>query len=271
MDFSFVFRIIPTLFAKLASLHKGISAKRKAAQGALIQVSARKIHDSTLVQIGANPSFQSSKIKAAYDLFVRQIVKSPALNQAHVPAWISLQSTQIYLQQIANAHIGGAPVPINSRSALIASYMEASGDNAPKAEGFIDLVSSVLVAGLMGEVKDDALSAQIQISATALHRRFDSFDQLITAQYLPEPEWSMNVAHKENEEWLKITLSNSRNARVLFRQYLSPADTNGTIPTISRSELIEGLDRLLVTSPIGGIVAVTGDEGNGKSWLVAQT
>lgn len=253
------------------SLFKKIGAERNAAQDALISEPGRKIHDSTLVHIGANPSYLSDIWRTAYDLIVRQIVKSPALNQAHVPQWMSLSSTQSHLQQLADALIAGAPVPSHSRAALISSYMEASGDNYSRASDFIDLVSSVLVAGLMGGVKDDALSAQLQVSVIALQRRFDNFDQRLAAEDTPEPGWSFDVACKANEEWLKNVFSNSSKAKRRLGQPLSPADTTGAVPSVSRTKLAESLDRLLLESPLGGIVAVTGNEGNGKSWLVAQT
>jgi hypothetical protein len=271
VDFSSVSRVAMSCLAPLMSLFKKIGAKRNAAQDALVQAPGRKIHDSTLVHLGANPLFRSGKWGTAFDLIVRQIVKSPALSQAHVPEWMSLSSTQGHLQQIADAHIAGAPVPSDSCSALISSYMEASGDNYSRASDFIALVSSVLVAGLMGGVKDDALSAQLQISVIALHRRFDNFDQRIALQESPEPGWSFDVACKANEEWLKNVFSNSSKAIKRLGQPLSPADITGPIPSVSRSELTESLDTLLLESPLGGIVAVTGNEGNGKSWLVAQT
>jgi hypothetical protein len=86
------------------SLFKKIGAERNAAQDALVHAPGRKIHESTLVHLGADPSFRSGKWGTAFDLIVRQIVKSPALSQAYVPEWMSLSSTHGHLQQIVAPH-----------------------------------------------------------------------------------------------------------------------------------------------------------------------
>lgn len=271
MDFSFLSRIAVSMFAPILRLYKKFQAVRKAAHDGLVELPADKIHDSTLAIVGADPSPESGRLRVAFDLIVRKVVESPVIGQAHVAEWMSLPTTRSHLKQIADSRIAGAPIPSDIRSELIESYMNASGDNKSRSSDFVDLVSSVLVASLMSEVKDDALSAQLQISFTALQRRFDKFDQLFAPQELPESGWSFDVACKANEEWLSNVFGNASKAKKRLGQPISPADINRSVLSVSRTELMECLDKRLLDSPLGGIVAVTGSEGNGKSWLVAQS
>ncbi|MDB5791093.1 MAG: hypothetical protein JWQ80_1117 [Massilia sp.] len=270
MNFLSFSRIAASCIASLMGFWKKVGAERRAAQDGLTQEPSKKIHSSTFVHVGASASDYSGNWTKMYDLVVRNFVRSEALKQAHVPEWINLSLTQARFEEVANATIARAPTPLAVREELISSYMSASGENYSRSSDFVDLVSSVLVAGLLSGVKDDALSAQLQISVMALNRRFDSFDEQLKAKEIPEPGWSFDEACKANKSWLLNAFSNRSKARMRLGQALCPADTSDTVSPISRSALTDSFDRLLVNSPPGGVIAVTGNEGNGKSWLVAQ-
>src|SRR6185312_10922278 len=73
-----------------------------------------------------------------------------------------------------------------------------------------------------------------------------------------------------NQEWLIKVFSSKRQARRFLRQALSPGD-KAAGEAAARSALVNKLDPLLTGKPDGEVAVVLGDEGAGKSWLVAQS
>ena len=87
---------------------------------------------------------------------------------------------------------------------------------------------------------------------------------------LQESILGMSTARKANTKWLTETFSNKQLARERFGQSLAPQDgTNKAV--LLRDDLVAELRPFLTGEPNGKILCVLGDEGNGKSWLVAQS
>ena len=73
-----------------------------------------------------------------------------------------------------------------------------------------------------------------------------------------------------NGRWLRETLSNRRLAKSRFGQVLTPLEHGGP-PVQSRSLLFNSLQAAVQAPPADRLIAVLGDEGNGKSWLVMKS
>lgn len=263
MDLSTIFRSLSSLVAPLLVWGKKLRAKRTAACKLGPAYSPiDELHEATLVHLGASSSSEAGW-KRAIEVLERALVQPEFFAWQHVLEWLNLAENQRRLKRLAEARIASASEPPDDRTALVASYMEAAGEHSRFAENLIDTTVNVLVVGVLGSVKDDALAALIQVSMRALHQRFDE-------QELPEPNWSLDIACKANTDWLLNAFSNRNKSKIRFGQPLSPADTAASICPISRTALMERLETLLIKSPYGGVVALTGDEGNGKSWLVTQ-
>lgn len=87
---------------------------------------------------------------------------------------------------------------------------------------------------------------------------------------LREPTLGMATARQANAEWLTKTFSSRQLARERFGQPLSPSDAaNGAV--LPRDNLVAELSPFLTGKPNQEILCVIGDEGHGKSWLVAQS
>lgn len=230
-----------------------------------------ELDKETFVHLGAGSSPTEASWEKILKLFNHRLVRSEPFSKAHVTEWLDLPDTQSRIQRLAHARITAAAEPLDDRLALIHSYIEASGEHCKLAEDFVDHTVKVLVAGIRGAVRDVALGAQLQISVRALQQRFDDILSRLDNEVAPESGWSLGVAYKANSEWLLNTFSSRNKAKIRFGQPLSPADAKTSVIPMSRVELTERLEALLKESPHGGVVALTGDEGNGKSWLVAQT
>ena len=87
---------------------------------------------------------------------------------------------------------------------------------------------------------------------------------------LRDPTLGMATARQTNAKWLTDTFSSKQLARERFRQPLSPSDAaNGSV--LHRENLVAELHPFLTGEPNRRILYVIGGEGNGKSWLVAQS
>jgi hypothetical protein len=266
---AFLSRLLAPLVGPALAFFKKASLKRAAASGETVTPSPiSEIDRETLVHLGAE---EVSGWKTISDLITRRIVQSEAFTLPHVRSWLSSADTQTRLKRLSHARIAAAPELSEDHEALVTSYMLESGEHRHLAEDLIDLTVKVFVAAVFGGVKDDSLSAQLQISVSALQQRFDRLHHQIESQDLPEPGWSLATACRANSDWLLSTFSSRARAKVNLGQKLSPADPAGATEAVFRDDLVEQLGALLVDLPLGGVLALTGDEGNGKSWLAAQS
>lgn len=78
------------------------------------------------------------------------------------------------------------------------------------------------------------------------------------------------TARKANTKWLTETFSSKQLARRRFGQFLSPLDETNRVVHF-RDNLVAELHPFLTGKQSGEILCVLGGEGNGKSWLVAQS
>ncbi|PZN98329.1 MAG: hypothetical protein DCF30_14420 [Hyphomicrobiales bacterium] len=86
---------------------------------------------------------------------------------------------------------------------------------------------------------------------------------------LDGPAMAARMAEKANAEWLMAVFSDRRRARLRLGQALSPLG-DGVPKLLPRSGLVESLTPCLSQPADGKTTFVLGDEGCGKSWLVAQ-
>ena len=135
------------------------------------------------------------------------------------------------------------------------------------------LASAHLTAGefLERNVPTTGLAAK---AISALERLSETADLALIGQTVLQQLRAASVAAplalKANGRWLRETLSNSRLAKDRLGQVLSPLESGGP-PALSRSVLLEELRAAVQAPPTDRLVAVLGDEGNGKSWLAINS
>lgn len=270
MDISTISRILSPLVGLISGFLKKPLAEHTAVLGPAAAFSSiGELDKETFVHLGVS-SFAEAGWQRVFQIFLRSLVLAEPFSLPHVHEWLDLADTQRRLQHLAHARIACAAQPSGDRVALVESYMRVSGEHPSYAENIIDHAVEVLVAGVLGAAKDRALVGVLQVNMHALQKCFDDVKMRLDAQALPELGWSLDIAYKANTEWLLNAFSSRSKAKTRFGQPLSPADTTGFVNPMSRTELTERFEALFTELPIGGVVALTGDEGNGKSWLVAQ-
>jgi len=87
---------------------------------------------------------------------------------------------------------------------------------------------------------------------------------------LRQPSIAPAFALKDNIAWMSQAFSDQKQARAVFGQALSPEDAS-IASTIDRSNLRTKLGNTLFAKPDGSVIAILGADGNGKSWIFAQT
>jgi hypothetical protein len=124
---------------------------------------------------------------------------------------------------------------------------------------------------LKNHVKDSDLvsKAITALDAIRANDSFASHAARIRAQLL-EPTTGAGLAKHANRAWLIDIFSSKRQARQFLRQPLAPGDKT-TGEAAARDALVNAVKPLLTGKPDGKILAILGDDGNGKSWLVAQS
>ena len=79
----------------------------------------------------------------------------------------------------------------------------------------------------------------------------------------------LDALRRRCREWLRTRFTDPVRSQLAFGQYITVADP--TSPAETRLVLLERLGNLVVPEPTDlAVVAVVGDEGVGKTWLVAQ-
>lgn len=109
----------------------------------------------------------------------------------------------------------------------------------------------------------------VQLDAVRTHPQYSARSaELLTD--LQQPSLAPAYALKDNIAWLSDAFASKKRARSVFGQPLSPEDNS--IPGIlDRQGLRTRLAHTMFAKPDGSVTAILGADGNGKSWVFAQT
>ncbi|HEY1613984.1 MAG TPA: hypothetical protein VGF97_09870 [Rhizomicrobium sp.] len=138
---------------------------------------------------------------------------------------------------------------------------------------------AVLLA-LEPEATLDFLSANVEggINAAAIRSALAALnhDTLFAgiatkiAEAIRAPSTAVVLARKANTDWLNAQFSNTAAARAAFGQALAPGDP-AVRNVLDRPTLRQRISDHLLQSASDKILFLLGSDGNGKSWLFAQT
>lgn len=130
------------------------------------------------------------------------------------------------------------------------------------------LVETFLIANLNdSDIRQDVSSALIAISK---HENFNTHAKRIQTE-LNAPAMATYLAQKANELWLSKIFKDKAFAHAQLGQPLSPGDASVARTLLPRKTFSDRL-KLLFTCPSDAkITVVLGNEGSGKSWIVAQS
>ena len=199
----------------------------------------------------------------AKDQILSKIAEIAVDEQGQTELWILGSTGPISTQHINTARRAGERLGIvvkvlawpltglSELAALVAMAPAASAD-------FLALNTGVPQSDIISQL--EAVRAHLQFSARSTELLDD----------LRQPSLAPAYALKDNIDWLEKAFGDKRRARSVFGQPLSPADAS--IPgVLDRPALCTTLAATAFAKPDGSITAVLGADGNGKSWIFAQT
>jgi len=173
-----------------------------------------------------------------------------------------------------------APVPTQDSDAVLA---HASTCGIPVL--LIDWTDSGLpplavILAMAGDAVKNFLSTSKKIDQDNLDGALKAIEQLQLEdgyseyanrlrQQLTAPTIGLELARIANGQWLESAFNDQNEARKKFGQPLAPGDS-GSAKTLSRKALIDPIKQYLNDSVGERIFCIHGDEGCGKSWLLAK-
>lgn len=186
-------------------------------------------------------------------------------DKGDIDLWILGATTQVRTQLVDDVR------ELGQKNGIATLILDWSDESLPPLAVALAMAESTVSAFLEKHVKVSTLASNAVAALMAIREddRFASHATRIRA-LLQEPVTGAGIAKHANKAWLIDVFSSKRQARRFLRQPLSPGDKAIGVPE-ARDALVNQMKPLLTGRPDGKIAAVLGDEGNGKSWLVAQS
>ena len=182
-----------------------------------------------------------------------------------VELWVLCATSQIHSQ------IADEVSEFGKNSAISTLILDWSKNDLPPLAVALVMASAKVRIFLRNHIEAPESLTKVEDALAAVENdpSFNSHAERIRA-ILRDPTLGMATARQTNAKWLTDTFSSRQLARERFRQPLSPSDAaNGSV--LHRENLVAELNPFLTGGPSRRILYVIGGEGNGKSWLVAQS
>ena len=188
-----------------------------------------------------------------------------SIRGSDIDLWVLCATSEIKSQLAGNVRRFGA---IYATSTLILDWSKIG---LPPLAVALAMASAKVQDFLRNHTKAPESLTKVEDTLAAVENdpSFNGHAERIRA-ILRDPTLGMATARQTNANWLTDTFSSKQLARERFRQPLSPSDAaNGSV--LYRENLVTELNPFLTGEPSRRILYVIGGEGNGKSWLVAQS
>ncbi|GJM16108.1 MAG: hypothetical protein DHS20C13_14350 [Thermodesulfobacteriota bacterium] len=234
---------------------------RIAASGSQHGVDAKPVYDSDVVSFEAK-HYSGSIPK---DRVLTKIAELSIEFNRNVDLWILGTTTSVSTQladtiRDTSARLGVTTFILDWSEVRLPPLGVALAETKDETTQFLEL-----------NIQDASIvkSAQKALEAISRDDAFKNHIKLLRTQ-IHQPTIGAGLLQKANHDWLQSVFSNRTMARQFLGQHLSPQDYPQSI-TVERAELIENLSPFFSIEPKGNIAVVHGNEGVGKSWLVAQS
>jgi hypothetical protein len=224
---------------------------------------------TTIARLGGNAPNQSL-FEETVNRVIGKAVQPEWAKVSSVREWLSKpdvhQSFAVLLSNRLNRQVDNA----EALQHLTSSYMEATGEHVTFAESAISAVQDVVTAAVYADITDTGTFVRIEALARLIGEHQQALLTKIAELDDPARMLRYDTLRTHNQAWLRSVLSDQKKARTYFHQPLSPRDPEGSTSYLARTDLTRRLTCFMQNTVIPTVCAVLGEEGNGKSWLVAD-
>lgn len=272
MDLSSVIRALSSAAQAVLKKLKPLRAERAAGKA---PEKVRSADDSILedaIQRLAGGQLDGSLGERFVNSVAHLLITPEHLDTPNVVNWLNDRDVRADLKYAARRRSLGSVIPEEISARLEARYGEVAMASAREASGVVSDTIAMLAESVNARVEDPGtaslvvashrgLSAQIQEVQDRMARR-SCVGQQMTNE-------TIAIALESNVAWLSQAFCDKKRARTVFGQALSPGDESVS-RTIDRRDLRTKVANNVFGKPDGGVAAILGADGNGKSWIFAQ-
>lgn len=187
------------------------------------------------------------------------------INDTETDIWVLGATSQISSQLADDAR------RLGTKHGIVVLILDWSETDLPPFAVALAMGETRVQDFLKSNIKDDETLGEAIAALEAVRNSpdFAPHADRIRAQ-CNEPAVGWALAQRANTDWLSDAFSSRKQAKKKFGQPLSPGDKD-TENVRQRKTLIDKLHPYLTATPDGTVVCILGGEGNGKSWIVAQS
>jgi len=187
-----------------------------------------------------------------------------SIHDTEIDIWVLGATSQIRSQLADDARGLGA------KDGIIVLILDWSETDLPPLAVALAMGGVRVQEFLKSNVSDDKTlrKAIAALDAIRNSQEFTPHADRIRAQ-CNEPAVGWTLARRANADWLNDAFSSRKVAKLRLGQPLSPGDSAAAV--LQRKTLTDKLHPYLTTAADESLVCILGGEGNGKSWIVAQS
>ncbi|MFH1237944.1 MAG: hypothetical protein V1491_00720 [archaeon] len=223
--------------------------------------------------VDGKPTYKSDSICFEAKRYVDKVPRSEIISKIadlsirnpDTDVWVLGATSQVSSQLADDAH------KLGTQNGIFVLVLDWSKTDVPPLAIALAMGNGGVKEFLKNNIKNNELyyNAITALEVIEKSQNFVSHADRIRAQ-CNEPSIGWTLAQKANTDWLNGAFSSRKQAKVKLGQPLSPGDT-GNANVRQRKTLADKLHPYFTAAPDETVVFILGGEGNGKSWIVAQS
>lgn len=208
------------------------------------------------------------------DAVAHLLITPPHLDTPNVVSWLSDRGMKADIMQAARRKSLGSEIPKEILTRLQNRYAELAFANAQEASGVVSATIAILAESINALVEDHGAAGLITAAHHDLSDKLQGVENLLLGAHSSLEQQTPNQiiasALESNIAWLSDAFGDKTRARSAFGQPLSPGDES-VLRTVDRKNLRVTVASNVFGKPDDAVTALVGADGNGKSWIFAQT
>jgi len=232
---------------------------------ALASSGSQRGKDGQSILDGGAISFEGKLYEdaVAKDQIFSKIAEIAADEEGQTELWILASTGPISVQHITTAQ------KVGKKLGLAVKVLAWPATGLSELATLLAMAPTASANFLSTQTSTPHADVTAQLQAVVSHPQFSERSAELKAD-LQQPSLAPAYALKDNITWLSEAFANKKRARVVFGQPLSPKDAS-IHGVLDRPALRAKAADAIFAKPDGSVTAILGADGNGKSWIFAQS